>query len=126
MAVCGGALSRVVRCASAGVLAVALFAVTAAGCSRPSVTARDFVGEWKSSRLVTPLVMRDDGTWEIREADGHVLQYGVWQYKDERIMWSYKVDGQIGHDINPVVSVKPREFKLRERDGTVSTFERRD
>lgn len=126
MTACRSASRCALRVALPCVLAGVLLASAGAGCSRPSVSARDFVGEWKSSRLVTPLVMRDDGTWEIREADGHVLQYGIWQYKDDRIMWSYKVDSQIGHDINPVVSVKPREFKLRERDGTVTTFERRD
>lgn len=98
------------------------------GCSRHKpISQKDFVGKWKSSRMATaPLHLRDNGECEIVKDDGTVLQYGVWQYKDSAILWSYKVDYQVGHDMNVVLSAAPREFQLREKDGSVTTFARLD
>jgi hypothetical protein len=42
--------------------------------------------------------------------------------KDRKITWSYKVDGQVGHDWDPIVASTPREFKVKENDGSVTTF----
>lgn len=105
----------------------AMIAVPLTACSRrSSVTARDFVGKWKSSRLTTPLRLEENGEWQIVQDDGSVLQRGVWQYLDHAILWSYKVDGEIGHDKNAVLSVSPGKFELRERDGSTTTFVRLD
>jgi hypothetical protein len=106
------------------------FLVTAlsfSGCSgRDAVTEKTFVGKWKSSKLATPLYLHANGEWEIKTEDGAILQFGVWEYKDEKIVWTYKIDSHIGHDANPVLSAKPREFRLRESDRTTSIFTKLD
>lgn len=109
------------------VIAVILILVAAMfGCSRQEFTEKDFVGKWKSSRATTPIHLYPNGEWELEAEDGSELQYGVWQYFDNKIMWSFILDDMMGHDLNPVVSVGPREFKLREQDGTVTTFKKLD
>lgn len=85
-----------------------------------------FVGKWQSSRLSTPLVMHANGEWEVLREDGSAFQFGVWQYADDAIVWSIKQDGRIGHDTNKVLSVKPEEFSVRERDGSTTVFRRLD
>lgn len=103
-------------------LAAALVVV---GCTKHrEVDAKIFVGTWKSSRLITPLVLHENGEWEIRQDDGTKLQYGIWSYQDRHIRWSYKVDGTIGHDLNAVVSATPLRFQLRERDSSITTFDK--
>ena len=59
---------------------------------------------------------------EIKKDDGAVLQFGVWEYKNKKITWSYKINSYIGHDTNPVLSANSEEFKVRENDGTTTTF----
>ena len=103
-------------------LASALLALQLSACKRTSE--RDFVGKWQSSRLVTPLVMAANGEWEIKTAEGSVLQYGVWRYADNKIIWTIKQGGRLSDDVNPVVSVEPKEFRLKERDGTTTVFRR--
>lgn len=88
------------------------------------ITAHGFFGKWKSSRLMTPIYLYESGDWEIRTDDGAVLQYGVWQYEDEKLIWSFNADGSIVHDANKVMSFREGEFRLREVDGTVTTFRR--
>jgi hypothetical protein len=83
-----------------------------------------FVGKWKSTRLATPLHLHGNGDWEIRDAEGAVLQYGVWQVRDRTFVWSIKLDGALQHDPNPIMSVQPGRFELRERDGSVTRFDR--
>lgn len=102
-------------------LALAL-AFSAAACGK-AATQADFVGKWKSSKLETPLYLYETGEWEIKKEDGGVLQFGVWQYTEGRLIWSVKVGGQIVHDPNKVLSVKPKEFSLAERGGT-TVFQR--
>lgn len=105
--------------------AMLLFAFLAGGCKeRESMSAKDFVGTWKSSRASTPIQMYDNGEWELMTADGGVMQYGVWQYFDRKIMWSFIIDDRFGHDTNPIVAASPAEFRLRETDGTITTFVR--
>lgn len=97
------------------------------GCSgRDKHTENNFVGKWKSSKVTTPVYLYTNGEWEIMTDEGKVLQYGVWQYTKDRIMWSYKVDDQIGHDMNAILSVTPKEFQLREGDGSITTFSKLD
>ena len=97
------------------------------GCFGQSIGTKNFVGKWKSSRLITPLYLYENGEWEIKKEDGAVLQYGVWQYKDKTILWSYKKEGsEIEHDQNTVLSVSSREFQLREEDRTTTIFKRLD
>ena len=112
-----------------GVAAWVFAALMLAGCSsshQETVTAENFVGKWQSSKLITPVYLYKNGEWEIKSTEGAVLQYGVWTFKNKQIIWSYKIDDNIGHDPNFVLSVTPREFKLRESDGKITTFSKLD
>ena len=108
--------------------ALALLALTVGGCSRSGrVDAAALVGKWRSSRLTAaPIHLRTNGDWEIRTEDGALLQYGIWELEGSRITWSYKRGGSIEHDVNEVLSVEPKRWTLRERDGTTTTFDRLD
>jgi len=110
------------------ILIVTLVLITTLnGCSdRDKYAENNFVGKWKSSKVTTPVYLYANGEWELMAEDGKVLQYGVWQYTKNRIMWSYKVDGEIGHDMNAILSATPKEFQLRESDGRVTTFSKLD
>lgn len=88
-------------------------------------TQASFVGKWKSSKLETPLILYDNGEWEIKKDDGGVLQYGVWEYRDGNIIWSFKTGGAIARDVNAVVSVADKEFRLKE-GREVTVFQRLD
>jgi hypothetical protein len=109
-------------------VAAAAMVWLAAACSgEPSPRHEQFVGKWKSSRLATtPLYLHQNGEWEIRTDEDRVLQYGVWQLQDRRMVWSIKMDGRLEHDENAVLSVRPGRFELRERNGSVTVFERLD
>lgn len=108
-------------------VAVAAFVCLAASCSRQAdVRQEQFVGKWKSSRLATPLHMYQNGEWEIKTDEERVLQYGVWQLQGRRMIWSIKMDGSLSHDENAILSVGQQRFELRERDGSVTLFERLD
>ena len=101
-----------------------LVAMALPGCgAHHKVSAASFVGKWKSSKLETPIYLYANSEWEIKKDDGHVLQYGVWEFKDGRIIWSFKMGAHIGRDVNPVESVSPQEFRLREGQG-LTTFVR--
>lgn len=104
--------------------ALLLLALVACGGETP-VSPRSFVGKWKSSKLETPLFLYENGEWEIKQEDGSILQYGVWEYRDGRIIWSFKVGAQIGRDANAVVSVADKEFRLRE-GAQLTVFQRLD
>ena len=96
------------------------------GCSgRQAPTAASFVGKWRSSKLDTPVHLYSNGEWEIKKDDGSVLQYGVWEYKDGRIIWNFKMGTQIGRDVNAVQSVTATEFRLHE-DQAITSFKRLD
>jgi len=82
------------------------------------------VGTWTSSRTNTPINMYANGEWEIKSDEGNIMQYGVWQVAGQNIIWNFKDGGRIVHDINPIVSVAPNEFKVREQDHTTTTFTR--
>ncbi len=116
-----GRVSQTVRYV---LLAVAL---TYSGCSEQEVvTEKHFVGKWKSSKLATPVYLYANGEWEIKTEEGGILQYGVWQYNDKKLTWSFKIDSRIGHDVNPVLSAAPREFRIQEGDKTTTIFTRLD
>ena len=96
-----------------------------AGCSgKPHTDASSFVGRWRSSRSTVPIVLRENGEWEIKRDDGPPLQYGVWRYENQRIVWTFKVDDHVSHEANAVLSVSANEFRLREADQTTSVFTR--
>lgn len=104
-----------------------VLAASLGACARQSpLDEKAFVGKWHSSRAKTPIRLEQNGEWELLNKDGEVTQYGVWQYFDNKLMWSVTIDEQTSHDLNPVVSASPKEFKLRERDGSVTTFSRLD
>ena len=101
--------------------------VTFYACSsRDTIVENNFVGKWKSSRSTTPLFLNENGSWEIKTYEGAVLQYGIWEYKDKKITWVYKVGTKIHRDVNEVLMVKQRQFKLRESDGSLSVFDKLD
>jgi len=91
-------------------------------CSKTELSEKNFVGTWRTTRSTTPIRLLENGEWELTTNDGSTLQYGVWQYFDNKIMWSFILDDVMGHDTNPIVSVSPREFKLRENNGSITTF----
>jgi len=95
-----------------------------AGCKR--ISERDFVGKWQSSRAVTPIYLATNGEWEIRKDDGTILQYGIWRYESEKIIWSIKQGGRVIDDPTSVLSVERAEFRLKERDGATTIFRRLD
>lgn len=92
--------------------------------SGKSINEGDFVGTWQSSRTLTPLILSANGEWEIRTPEGSVLQYGIWRYERNRIIWTIKQGGGIATDINPVLSVSKDSFELREQDGSTTRFRR--
>lgn len=109
--------------AVASIFMLALVFLTS--CSnRETLSKNSFVGKWQSSRMETPLYLHENGDWEIKKDDGTVVQYGVWDYADKKIIWSYKIDSQIGHDVNQVLTVTPGKFQLLENDQTVTSFNR--
>ncbi|MCX7277349.1 MAG: hypothetical protein NTZ15_08480 [Burkholderiales bacterium] len=92
-------------------------------CNRHTpIDAKVFVGKWRSSRLATPLYLYANGEWEIRQDDGTVLQYGVWEYKDHHLLWSYKLGKQFGHDTTTVLAASPQEIRLQESDNSTTIF----
>jgi hypothetical protein len=98
---------------------------TLSGCTNEATyTEKDFVGKWKSSRMSTPLYMYENGEWEFKTDDDTVKLYGVWQFYNKKILWTDREEGLILHDLNPVISMNKTEFKLKESDGTISTFRR--
>lgn len=107
-------------------LFAAILILLYAGSGREVITEKDFVGKWKSSKLETPIYLYATGEWEIKTEDGAVLQFGVWQYKDKKIIWSYKIDANVGHDVNAVLSATSREFQVQENDRTTTTFSKLD
>lgn len=98
------------------------------GCSaKETITEQSFVGKWKSSKMLTPVYLYANGEWEIKTEDGGILQFGTWQYKDKKVIWSFKQsDASILRDVNPVLSVTPKEFQLKENDRTTTIFTRFD
>lgn len=111
------------RHAVATLLAV-LFLVLGACTRTNSLSEKNFVGNWHSSKSTTQIRLDENGEWELLSRDGKVIEYGVWQYFDNKLMWSMDNDGAVRHDVNPVIAADAKEFKLRERDGSVTTFAR--
>ncbi len=109
-------------------MVAAIFVLIAAvtGCSRSEDPHKetDFVGKWQSSRVTTPIFLYAEGEWELKTESGEVQQYGVWQYSNNKILWTVRVDDRIRHDSNRVLSATPEQFQLRENDGSVTTFRR--
>lgn len=106
---------------------VLAMSLTLGACSRtPQWTADQFVGRWKTSRLATrPIELHANGEWEIRSGSGgDVVQYGVWHLQDRTLVWTFRTDSGVMHDTNPILSVSPGRFELRESDGSVTRFER--
>lgn len=103
-------------------------ALTLYGCSSHETFAEtNFIGKWRSSKLATPVYLYANGEWEIKTEEGSILQYGIWQYKNNKIIWSFKQsDSSILHDVNPVLSATPREFQVQENDRSITTFNKLD
>ncbi len=106
---------------------VLVAAMALASCSRQEAPRSDlFVGKWRSSRLATPLYLHANGDWEIKTDEGAVLQYGVWESKGRRFVWSIKQGSEINQDVNEVLSAGAQRFQLREANGTTTTFDKLD
>lgn len=91
---------------------------------RDKVVAADFVGRWESSKTRLPIELYANGEWEIRGESGSVLQYGVWRYEDRKLIWSFKRKATVSDDPNPLLSMTPDEFRIRETDGSTTVFKR--
>ena len=98
------------------------FQLSACSWFEDSFKTTQFVGKWKSSRAEDPIRLYSNGEWEIQAPDGFVQQYGVWQLVDKKILWSSLHNGRVSHETKTVLAVSPREFKLRERNGSTTTF----
>lgn len=109
-----------------GLFFIPVFLLLCACSQKVMFTEHDFVGKWRSSKADTPVYIYENGEWEVHSAEGNLLQYGVWQIVGANIMWSYKEPSraQIEHDINRVLSVTPKQFKVLEMDRTTTTFTR--
>lgn len=103
-------------------LSAILACLALAGCKLTSE--RDFVGKWQSSRALTPIYLMANGEWEIRRDDGTVLQYGVWRYANQSLIWSIQQGGRIMDDPTPVLTIGPDQFTLREQNGATTIFKR--
>lgn len=101
-----------------------LLLLAAYAMSKPHVdiTPESFVGKWNSTRLANPLLIQSDGEWAVKTAQGEVIQTGSWQYRDRQFLWAVRLGDQIEHEVNAVVEVKPGQFKLKEKDGSITTF----
>lgn len=103
-------------------LTAAVMLLGLVACQR--IYERDFVGKWQSSRAVTPIYLTANGEWEIRRDDGTVLQYGVWRYADRQLVWSIRQGTRIVDDPTVVLDMTRDQFKLQERDGSTTVFQR--
>lgn len=104
---------------------LALLVVGLGACTQTNpLSEKSFVGNWHSSKSTTPIRLDENGEWELLSKDNKIIEYGVWQYFDNKLMWSMDNDGAVRHDVNLVISADAKEFKLRERDGSVTTFSR--
>lgn len=104
---------------------VLLLSLCVAACSKPApLDATAFVGKWHSSRANAAIRLDANGEWELLGGDGGSRQYGVWQIHENSVIWSIRLDGQTHHDANPVLSFDGKEFRLREPDGSVTSFAR--
>lgn len=83
-----------------------------------------FVGKWESTRSKTPTYIFPNGEWEIRLGESKAIEYGVWRLERGKFIWTYKKHSDYQDDINPVISANRDQFKLREMDGTETTFVR--
>ncbi len=101
-----------------------LMLLATACAPKDAVVRARLVGKWQSSKLVTPLYLHDNGEWEIKQDDQVVLQYGVWEYKDNTLVWTYKIGTRISSDVNPVLAVTAARFELQESDQSVTSFNR--
>lgn len=107
-----------------GVVIVAVFFFKLS-LSGETISEKNFVGKWQSSRAITPIYLYPNGEWEIKQENGTILQYGVWQYREKAIVWSLKQpNGSILRETNPVVSFTSQEFQIQELDRSVTTFKK--
>lgn len=111
------------RLALAGAL---LAAVPLMACRAKALEPGQFVGRWKSSRSSAPVLLNANGEWEIRAEDGALLQYGVWRLDGQQLIWTVRSDEGVVHDATQVLSMDPKAFTLRERDGSTTRFARLD
>jgi hypothetical protein len=68
------------------VLVLAVSSLLAACSAKNQASASAFVGKWKSSKLTTLLYLYPNGEWEIKTDEGGVLQFGLWEYQDGRLV----------------------------------------
>lgn len=108
------------QCARRSLVLLALLGLAA--CQR--ISERDFVGDWQSARAVTPLHLAANGEWELRQADGAVLQYGLWRVEGKTLVWSVRQGERVIDDPTPVLAVERDRFSVRERDGATTVFRR--
>lgn len=108
------------------VILLIVFVIFFYNIAKETVADKNFVGKWQSSKLATPIYLYKNNEWEIKKDDGQLLQYGVWQYKDKQLIWSYRMGSDVGHDVDPILEVEENSFKVLEADKSITTFTRLD
>lgn len=89
-----------------------------------------FIGEWTSTSSTDENVgeagLSEDGRyWSVCRRGETVLfrSKGKWFLRGGAMIWIH--DGAPGaEDVNPIVEYAPDRFRLREQDGSLTTFER--
>ncbi len=113
------------RQATAALCALACSALLGACSPKQKLGPENFVGKWQSSKMPTPIYLYSNGEWEIKQDNGVVVEYGVWEYKEGSILWTYKNGARMLHESDRVVTYTTREFQLIEKLG-VTVFTRLD
>ncbi|MBF1165342.1 MAG: hypothetical protein HXL68_09890 [Dechloromonas agitata] len=78
----------------------------------------------RSLVLLALLGLAANGEWELRQADGSVLQYGLWRVEGKTLVWSVRQGERVIDDPTPVLAVERDMFSVRERDGATTVFRR--
>lgn len=109
-----------------GVLAVLVVAAVAFMTLKRDLASdpATFVGKWESSRSKTPTYIFPNGEWEIRRDESKAIEFGVWRLERGSLIWTFKDHSGYRDDVNPIMSASRVRFKLREMDGSVTTFDR--
>lgn len=87
-----------------------------------------FVGEWTTTSStdenVGQVALSEDGRYRSVCRLGETVLFrskGKWSLRDGAMVWIH--DGNPGmEDVNPIIEYGPGRFRLKEMDGSVSTF----
>lgn len=96
----------------------------------PDVSAAGFVGDWTSSnpasRRMSKVALAQDGSYEGACLEGKKVVceiQGKWSVRRNVLVWVYP-GAPDGEDPNPIIEFSKDRFRIREMDGSVTTFTR--